>query len=603
MSNMNVMIVIFLTTTHTKLTKSDDWVLAKQDIVHPSSGLILKYKSDYRPANKIVTLSTVIPMVADMCYLLPISALKRVARCNLTNHVINFANRGVSTAKQPEVMTRKKRFLAEVFSLGMSGAALTMGVANMVQTSNLKQEVKALAETVTTLQKYSYTQDAKILHLEGGQFKIAVELNYTQQAINRTMDLVNQHTDTLRGHDEAIRKVGEFSTFINNKPNVFMHKVEGHFLRTSIESIQRGDLNLHFIHHDDMPKVVEYVVKATNISFEDNNSSISMLDLITRLLVRQEISFVPTIQLRTTVNGAVIGELVFTSYFAASNYDEKPFLIYEPIPIPFNLAHKRVRLAQMPAYIAIRPDTREFIRWSQEEAEPCSFDVMTSCRTTSAIRKDLEDMCIYQVITNLPLKSCRVEPYADFVFVRQIGRYWAISTNSTSQCHTVSHHDPEQHKLIENRAITLPETAIVPATNSTALSCDFFYLPAIPTESSSKLVVYQNSTMSPLDEEVLDLRSFLQNQTHWQKLPYIPFHIQTIIEYMTNTTHPPEILFWGQFKTHETLTFNMVVIGILALVVIFLVVYIRFKHPKKSKVTITIPSWKTIEQQELAPLK
>ncbi|CAF4681180.1 unnamed protein product, partial [Rotaria sp. Silwood2] len=114
-----------------------------------------------------------------------------------------------------------------------------------------------------------------------------------------------------------------------------------------------------------------------------------MVDLVTRPLVRQEISFIPTTQLRASTYGGIIAELVFTSYFAASNYDEKPFFIYEPIPIPFNHAHKRVRLAQMPAYIEIHPDSRQFVRWSREEAESCCFEVMISCRITPAIQKDL----------------------------------------------------------------------------------------------------------------------------------------------------------------------------------------------------------------------
>lgn len=325
MASMNLRIVIFLTITLIKLSKSDDWILAKQDIVHPTSGLILQYKSDYRPANRIVTLSTVIPMVADMCYLIPISAFKKIPRCNLTVDVVNFTNRDVTTTKKPKLMNRNKRFLTDIISIGMSTAALSLSTMNMIQTANLNQEVKTVTETIKTLQKTKYTQDAQILQLTGGQFKLAVELNSTQQAINRTMHLVNQHSDTIRAHDEAIRRIGEFSTFINNKLNAFMHNVEGHFLHTSIEGILRGNLNLHFIHHDDIPKAIEYIIQATNISFEDNNSSMSMIDLVTRLLVRQEISFIPTIQLRTSTYGAIIGELVFTSYFAATNYDEKPF--------------------------------------------------------------------------------------------------------------------------------------------------------------------------------------------------------------------------------------------------------------------------------------
>ena len=205
-----------------------------------------------------------------------------------------------------------------------------------------------------------------------------MELNNTQRAINRTMRLVNEHSDAIRNHDEAIR-FDAFSVFINNKLNAFMHNVEGHFLHTSTEDILRGKLNFHFIHYNDMPKIIELIIQATNISFEENNSSISMVDLVIRLLVRQAISFIPTIGLKASPYDVIIGRLLFTSFFAASAYDENPFFVYEPIPIPFYHANKRVRLAQMPAYIGIRSDSRQFIRWSREEAEPCCFEVITSC--------------------------------------------------------------------------------------------------------------------------------------------------------------------------------------------------------------------------------
>ena len=108
-----------------------------------------------------------------------------------------------------------------------------------------------------------------------------MELNNTQQAINRTTQLVNEHSDAIRNHDEAIRRFGAFSVFINNKLNAFMHTVEGQFLHTSIEDILRGKLSLHFIHHNDITKVIELIIQATNVSFEENNSSISMVDLVT----------------------------------------------------------------------------------------------------------------------------------------------------------------------------------------------------------------------------------------------------------------------------------------------------------------------------------
>ncbi|CAF4044475.1 unnamed protein product, partial [Adineta steineri] len=66
-----------------------------------------------------------------------------------------------------------------------------------------------------------------------------MEVNNTQQAINRTMRLVNKHSDTIQSHHEALRRVGKLSVLINNKLNAFMHTIEDHFLHTSIEDILR----------------------------------------------------------------------------------------------------------------------------------------------------------------------------------------------------------------------------------------------------------------------------------------------------------------------------------------------------------------------------
>ena len=164
--------------------------------------------------------------------------------------------------------------------------------------------------------------------------------------------------------------------------------------------------------------------------------------------------------------------------------------------------------------------------------------------------KNLEDTCIYQVLSDIPLKACRIEPYPDLVFVRKIGHYWAISTNSSTKCHSADIPDSGQYKVMNNHAIILPPTALITTKDSTALSCDLFYLPGLPIQSNQKMFLYQNATVNLINEELIDIHSFIDNNTNWDKLPYIPSHIQTIIDFITNTTQPPEILFWGQFKTH-----------------------------------------------------
>ena len=91
--------------------------------------------------------------------------------------------------------------------------------------------------------------------------------------------------------------------------------------------------------------------------------------------------------------------------------------VYEPIPTLFNYTRKRVRLAQMPACTGIDPDSRQFVQWSRKEAALCCFEVVTLCRITPAIQKDLENTCIYQVLSGTPLTACLIEPYPELVFV------------------------------------------------------------------------------------------------------------------------------------------------------------------------------------------
>ena len=148
---------------------------------------------------------------------------------------------------------------------------------------------------------------------------------------------------------------------------------------------------------------------------------------------QQEISFVLTIELKTSSNGVMIGKLLFRSFFVAANYDENPFFVYEPISVPFNHRNQHVRLAQMPAYTGMHPGSRQFIRWSQEEATPCAFELMISCRITPAMQKNFEGRCIYQILTGAALTACRIEPYPEPIFIRRLGHYWVVSISSTTK--------------------------------------------------------------------------------------------------------------------------------------------------------------------------
>ena len=173
----------------------------------------------------------------------------------------------------------------------------------------------------------------------------------------------------------------------------------------------------------------------------------------------------------------IIEKLIFTSFCAAIDQNQPSFSIYELVPIPFKHGPNRVRLAQMPAYVGIDSKTSQFLRWSKEEAKFCNFELMSSCRETPAIRKDLEDNCLYQILTDSPLTSCRIEGFTDSIFIHRIGQHCAISTNTTTKCHSVKIFDMEQHMITNNEEITLPPVALITTMNSETLACDKFSLP------------------------------------------------------------------------------------------------------------------------------
>jgi hypothetical protein len=78
----------------------------------------------------------------------------------------------------------------------------------------------------------------------------------------------------------------------------------------------------------------------------------------------------------------------------------------------------------MPAYIGIEPTSQQFIRWSKEEAATCDLVAMPSCRESPVRRKELEDDCIYQVLTDSTLTDCRIESFPDKVFIRRVGQHF-----------------------------------------------------------------------------------------------------------------------------------------------------------------------------------
>jgi hypothetical protein len=134
--------------------------------------------------------------------------------------------------------------------------------------ANLNSEVKTMKESVTKFEAVENTRSAQILHFLEGQLKLALEFNHAQYALNRTIDLVTEHSTIIRNQETALKTLNSMAIFLSNR------------------------FNVQFIHHKDLPKVVELVLQVTNISIDKTNSSISTVELITRLLIQQQIDFI-----------------------------------------------------------------------------------------------------------------------------------------------------------------------------------------------------------------------------------------------------------------------------------------------------------------------
>ncbi|CAM4796300.1 unnamed protein product [Rotaria magnacalcarata] len=350
--------------------------------------------------------------------------------------------------------------------------AEVLAVVNVVQTANLRSEVKTIQNVLRNVDQATLSNQAQILHLSEGQLKLALELNNTQVALNKTIALVNEHASIVRQHEDALRIVLSQTVFLSTRLASVVHSIETYFIHTSIEKILSNELNLLFVHRQDISKVVDSVLQTMDITGDEIGSSLPTIEIITQLLVRQQIDFVQTTTAESADDTSLIGKLMFTSFSAAPNKNQAPFAVYELIPIPFNQNNKRLRLAQIPAYPGINSKSHQLVRWSKEEAAACDFLQMTTCRESPVRRKETQNDCIYQLLTAAKLEDCRVEYFAGKLFVHRVGQYWAISTINATKWHTVATPEIEQHLLHGNEEITISSMALITTMNTKSLACD-----------------------------------------------------------------------------------------------------------------------------------
>jgi hypothetical protein len=549
--------------------------LPRSDIVHASSGLVFHYLSEYSPANRIVSFSVSIPMTIDMCYLIPINVIRKINQCHR------------SSTNSPQKSSRNKRFLTDIISIGIGSAALSLSTYNTIQNLHLQHEVKALTASIASVDDQLATQSAKLLHLSDGQLKLANELNYTQAALNRTIALVNDHSAVLDQQRAAIEALASYAQFFNNKLTAFIQSIETHFLHVSLSDILANRLNLHFIHHKDLPTVLDTIIIATNVSFNADATTLSLVDLVSRLLVQQRIDFAPS---SSTTRSNVIGTLIISSFFAATVPNQPFFSLYELHPIPFNFGAMRVRLADIPFIVGIDLNSQNLIRWTKTEAQSCSFNIMSLCRETPPTILKWNDTCLYQILSDISLTACRTEPYLEPIFIHRIGNHWAISTNSSTQCHSVAISPILSTYVLHNAVRILPPVALVTVAPNTTLVCDHFSIPSLPILDKPSLTILDTTIINASSIDTVNLHVPLMNITRWQKLPYIPDHFQAMLDFLASTPLPPFSHSIRQWPGHP---FSMVTISIVFLIFIILCIVIyRFtsQSHRQPRVHLELPT-------------
>jgi hypothetical protein len=301
------------------------------------------------------------------------------------------------------------RFVTGIVAIGIGSAALALSTANSLQLLKLNNEVKTLTHSLVTLDTIASFHTAQLLHLNQCQLQLALALNHTQDALNQTINLANQHSATLSRHDAAIENLAIYARGLNKKINTFISLTEMHFLETSVSDIIAQRLNLDFVHHRDLPRVLNYIISTTNVSFHES-TELPLFELVTRLLLQQRINFVPRSK-NSQAPTSCIGFLSISSFFAASTNTRPPFSVYELLPIPFPYGNTRVRLADMPQLIGIDFVHKHLIQWTQSESLMCNFRAMTVCRETPPVITYWNDTCLFQILTDSTLTNCRIELY------------------------------------------------------------------------------------------------------------------------------------------------------------------------------------------------
>ncbi|CAF2129302.1 unnamed protein product [Rotaria magnacalcarata] len=480
------LLILFIVSLHaySNITFSKDTIIA-----YPETGLFLDYVGLYTPAEAIIHNSAIFTMTVSSCYFLPLSAAENIPSCNITTK-------------------RSKREIAGLASLAIASASLGMSISNSIQIDNLQKQMGIVESSLSTLSQTVQIHGAKLAKLTLKHIELAQELDTTQEVISEMMPILYDHSVVIND--------------LKNSLHQLHIELQHSFLYLAISRIYHNELTLEFLTPEDIQKVVYNVIERGNLTFKNIHGSIPVVRIITKLLVRQQIDFIPRSQYKTG-NIDEICRLVITSYFAIPRPNQTPFYTYKLVAVPVFHEKEAMQLAHIPRYWAFNPVTNTSIEWQSPQEFGCDLQLMTSCRDTPPIRKILRDTCFDEIIERRPLSKCQTIPITTHEhFVQHLrDNFWITSSPEPMRCMKTSrieHLNVVQHIGSTNEEIVLPSVSLVNVTEGYAVLCPGFILLGRPLISNvTSLVILRNNTISSKNISVMNIHKYITGNMTWFK--------------------------------------------------------------------------------------
>lgn len=486
-------------------------------IAHLETGLFLNYVGVYKPSDTIIHNSAIFPMTIETCHLLPSAAVLKIPACNI---------------KQQR--RRRKRVALAIIAVGVGLAHVGLTIRNTIQIANLQYQIDLVENTLSNFNQIINIHEAKLANIQSNQIKIIKELQLTQRAINSLIPILDSHSKILikLNHDIAL-----------------LHKYfQYSFLYLSINQILRNQLNLNFLAPNDLRKVVYDVIEQGNLTFNQHYGSISLVEMITRLLIRQEINFIPNSN-KNGNNSTDIGHLIITNYFAVpQQQQETSFYVYKLVAVPFIYKNESLQLTGIPQYWAINPINNTTMEWYKPEESGCSLQLMTTCRDTPPIYSMTKDSCVSQILNRLPISNCHSKSNLNqpSLFIERLTeQFWIISSSKLMQCLKISkieyHSTINEYHWNNNEQIILPPVALVEMTPGYTILCPGFSLVGHPnhTKTSSLTILYNNTKLSSNNTPIIDVYQYLMENTTWYKKNWSEISIETLLHDVNQSWQTP----------------------------------------------------------------